>query len=53
MGVRPRLLLLVNVAVGGSFSRRPDSSTTLPQTMLIDHIRVYGPDQPPLRSSTR
>jgi beta-glucanase (GH16 family) len=33
--------LLVNVAVGGSFSQRPDSSTALPQTMLIDHIRVY------------
>jgi beta-glucanase (GH16 family) len=34
--------LLVNVAVGGAFSQPPDSSISLPQTMLIDYIRVYG-----------
>jgi beta-glucanase (GH16 family) len=33
--------LLVNVAVGGTFSQAPDSSATFPQTMLIDYIRVY------------
>jgi beta-glucanase (GH16 family) len=33
--------LVVNVAVGGTFSQPPDSSATFPQTMLIDHIRVY------------
>jgi beta-glucanase (GH16 family) len=33
--------LLLNVAVGGIFSQHPDSSTTFPQTMLIDYIRVY------------
>jgi beta-glucanase (GH16 family) len=33
--------LLLNVAVGGAFSQPPDSSTTFPQTMLIDYIRVY------------
>jgi hypothetical protein len=32
---------LLNVAVGGAFSQRPDSATALPQTMLVDHIRVY------------
>ena len=35
--------LLVNVAVGGTFSQRPDSSTAFPQTMLIDYVRVYTP----------
>lgn len=33
--------LLVNVAVGGRYSQRPDSSTAFPQAMLIDYIRVY------------
>jgi beta-glucanase (GH16 family) len=33
--------LLLNLAVGGTFSQRPDSATALPQTMLVDHIRVY------------
>jgi beta-glucanase (GH16 family) len=33
--------LLVNVAVGGTFSQRPDSSTSFPATMLIDYIRVH------------
>lgn len=34
--------LLINVAVGGTFSDSPDISVTLPQTMLIDYIRVYA-----------
>jgi beta-glucanase (GH16 family) len=33
--------LLLNVAVGGTFSEPPGPSTTFPQTMLVDHIRVY------------
>jgi beta-glucanase (GH16 family) len=33
--------LLLNVAVGGTASVPPDSSTTFPQTMLVDYIRVY------------
>jgi beta-glucanase (GH16 family) len=33
--------LLVNVAVGGTFSERADNSATFPQTMLIDYIRVH------------
>lgn len=32
--------LLVNVAVGGTFSQRPDSSASFPTTMLIDYVRV-------------
>lgn len=34
--------LLINVAVGGHPSAPPDSSTDLPQPMLIDYIRVYS-----------
>jgi beta-glucanase (GH16 family) len=34
--------LLLNVAVGGTFSVTPDSSVAFPQTMLIDYIRVYA-----------
>jgi beta-glucanase (GH16 family) len=33
--------LLLNVAVGGTASVPPDSSTTFPQTMLVDYVRVY------------
>jgi beta-glucanase (GH16 family) len=33
--------ILLNVAVGGSFPGNPDSSTTFPQTMLVDYVRVY------------
>ena len=32
--------LLLNVAVGGTFSVSPDSSVTFPQTMLVDYVRV-------------
>jgi len=34
--------LLVNVAVGGRFSERPDRSVTFPQRMLVDYIRIYA-----------
>jgi beta-glucanase (GH16 family) len=33
--------LLLNVAVGGTASRRPDSSVSFPQMMLVDYVRVY------------
>lgn len=33
--------LLLNVAVGGDWPGNPDASTTFPQTMLIDYVRVY------------
>jgi beta-glucanase (GH16 family) len=33
--------LLLNVAVGGDWPGNPDASTTFPQTMLVDYIRVY------------
>jgi beta-glucanase (GH16 family) len=33
--------LLLNVAVGGTFSVSPDPSTAFPQAMLVDYVRVY------------
>ncbi|GIF01912.1 glycoside hydrolase family 16 protein [Paractinoplanes rishiriensis] len=33
--------LLLNVAVGGSFSTTPDDTVPFPQTMLVDYIRIY------------
>ena len=33
--------MLLNVAVGGGFVGAPDASTTFPQTMLVDWVRVY------------
>jgi beta-glucanase (GH16 family) len=37
--------LLINVAVGGRFSRHPDQSTAFPQVMLTDYVRVYTKDR--------
>lgn len=33
--------LLLNVAVGGNFPGPPDGSTSFPQEMLVDWVRVY------------
>ena len=33
--------LILNVAVGGSWPGNPDSTTTFPQAMLVDYVRVY------------
>jgi beta-glucanase (GH16 family) len=35
--------LLLNVAVGGAWPGDPDASTTFPQQMLVDYVRVYRP----------
>jgi beta-glucanase (GH16 family) len=34
--------LLLNVAAGGNASVPPDRSTSFPQTMLVDYVRVYA-----------
>jgi beta-glucanase (GH16 family) len=34
--------LLLNVAVGGSWPGDPDSTTTFPQHMVVDYVRVYN-----------
>lgn len=33
--------ILLNVAVGGNFGGNPDQTTTFPQTMAVDYVRVY------------
>lgn len=33
--------ILMNVAVGGSWPGNPDATTTFPQTMQVDYVRVY------------
>ena len=33
--------LLLNVAVGGSWPGDPDGTTTFPQQMVVDYVRVY------------
>ena len=35
--------ILLNVAVGGNFVGAPDATTTFPQTLLVDYVRVYAP----------
>ncbi|MGD8472794.1 MAG: family 16 glycosylhydrolase [Anaerolineae bacterium] len=37
--------IILNVAVGGNWPGYPDETTTFPQTMHVDYVRVYqGPD---------
>jgi hypothetical protein len=37
--------IIMNVAVGGNWPGYPDETTTFPQTMMVDYVRVYqGPD---------
>ncbi len=33
--------VILNVAVGGDYVGYPDGTTSFPQTMLVDHVRVY------------
>ena len=33
--------IILNVAVGGNFPGNPDLTTTFPQTMTVDYVRVY------------
>jgi beta-glucanase (GH16 family) len=34
--------LILNVAVGGSFPGNPDDTSTFPQTLVVDYVRVYA-----------
>jgi beta-glucanase (GH16 family) len=36
--------LLLNLAVGGTWPGDPDATTTFPQTMQVDYVRVYRRD---------
>jgi beta-glucanase (GH16 family) len=33
--------LILNIAVGGAWAGSPDASTTFPQALLVDYVRVY------------
>ena len=35
---------IFNVAVGGDWPGSPDASTTFPQQMVVDYVRVFQPD---------
>lgn len=37
--------LILNVAVGGGWPGNPDETTTFPQQMLVDYVRVYRQSQ--------
>lgn len=37
---------LLNLAVGGSYPGSPNATTSFPQTMLVDYVRVYQPNTP-------
>ena len=39
---QPQFILL-NLAVGGNWPGNPDSTTTFPQQMIVDYVRVYAP----------
>ena len=38
---RAPFIILLNLAVGGSWPGSPDASTTFPQTLEVDYVRVY------------
>jgi beta-glucanase (GH16 family) len=33
--------ILLNVAVGGNWPGNPDGSSTFPQRLFVDYVRVY------------
>jgi beta-glucanase (GH16 family) len=33
--------IILNLAIGGNWPGYPDSSTSFPQTLLVDFVRVY------------
>ena len=45
-------LLILNLAVGGDWPGNPDSSTTFPQNMLVDYVRVYQRPTPIVNQPT-
>jgi len=40
--------LILNLAVGGDWPGKPDATGVFPQTMLVDYVRVYRREPPPL-----
>ncbi|WP_433968882.1 glycoside hydrolase family 16 protein [Tunturiibacter gelidiferens] len=37
--------IILNLATGGSWPGNPDQTTTFPQQMVVDYVRVYKPNQ--------
>jgi beta-glucanase (GH16 family) len=37
-------ILILNLAVGGTWPGYPDSATVFPQTLMVDYLRVYQPE---------
>jgi beta-glucanase (GH16 family) len=48
---QPQFILL-NLAVGGQWPGYPDATTTFPQRMTVDYVRVYAPATLPSRSTS-
>jgi beta-glucanase (GH16 family) len=44
--------ILLNLAVGGYWPGNPDETTTFPQQMLIDYVRVYTRKPEPSKAAT-
>jgi beta-glucanase (GH16 family) len=38
---RQNFYILLNLAVGGGFDGNPDGTTTFPQFMFVDWVRIY------------
>ncbi|MFN2598105.1 MAG: family 16 glycosylhydrolase [Pyrinomonadaceae bacterium] len=47
--------IILNLAIGGEWPRDPDATTSLPQTMTVDHVRAYErrSDSPRRRAAAR
>lgn len=41
--------IILNVAVGGDWPGKPDATTTFPQVMRVDYVRVYRRGEPAVR----
>jgi beta-glucanase (GH16 family) len=39
--------IIVNLAVGGNFGGDPDATTTFPQVMLVDYVRIWHRNSQP------
>jgi beta-glucanase (GH16 family) len=44
LGIHQPFFILLNVAVGGDWPGSPDATTSFPQEMLVDYVRVYQRD---------
>ena len=42
--LKNNFFFIFNVAVGGNWPGAPNSTTTFPQKMEVDYIRVFQPD---------